>query len=237
MKPLVKMTKIELLVFSIMAIFSGLTIGIGGAASQLAISLFENAGKLIGACLFSLGIFAIVTFEMRLFTGMVADIPTMGIKNTWKLLICFLGNTIGVVIMAGILYFSPIADKIIPVAQNLISAKLYVENWAIKVLCSAIPCGALITFSVWSVKYAPKKGLSPTVGVLFPIIVFAFCGFDHSVANMLYLCFLGEFSWRVLGYICLGILGNIIGGVLLPLAVLVRNYAQNIQQEKNEEKK
>ena len=74
MKPLVKMSKTEFIVFCLMASCSGLMIGIGGAAALLASSLFGNAGKLIGACLFSLGIFAIVTFEMRLFTGMVADI-------------------------------------------------------------------------------------------------------------------------------------------------------------------
>ena len=47
--------------------------------------IFVPVMLLIGALLFSLGIFAIVTYEMRLFTGMVADIPEMKLKNIWKL--------------------------------------------------------------------------------------------------------------------------------------------------------
>lgn len=226
MKPLVKMTKTEITVFCLMAMCSGFMIGIGGAASLLANALYGNAGKLIGATLFSLGIFAIVTYEMRLFTGMVADIPSMGLKNTWRLPICFMGNIIGVAIIAVIIYFSPVSDKIVPVAKDLILGKLNAEYWPIKVFCSAFLCGGLITLSVWSVKYAPKKGLSPTVGVLFPIIVFAFCGFDHCVANMLYFYYLGEFSWRVIGYILLGVFGNIVGGVILPLISLLRSYSK-----------
>ena len=93
----------------------------------------------------------------------------------------------------------------------------------------------LITLSVWSVKYAPKKGLSATVGLTFPIIVFAFCGFDHSVANMLYFYYFGEVSLRVVGYITLSILGNIIGGVSLPLVVKLREFSVNRKKPKKEE--
>jgi formate/nitrite transporter FocA (FNT family) len=78
-----------------MAILSGIMIGIGGSASLLAGATLGSSGKLIGAFLFTLGIFAIVTFEMRLFTGMVADIPEMKLKNIWKLPICFLANIVG----------------------------------------------------------------------------------------------------------------------------------------------
>ena len=38
-------------------------------------------GRLIGSVLFSLGILAIVMFEMKLFTGLISDIPEMGAKN------------------------------------------------------------------------------------------------------------------------------------------------------------
>ena len=90
------MTKKELCVFSLMAVLSGFMIGIGGTASLLAISLFGNAGKLIGAVLFSLGIYAIVTYGMKLFTGMVADIPKMGVKGFWQLPLCFFGTSLAI---------------------------------------------------------------------------------------------------------------------------------------------
>lgn len=227
MKEFKKMTKTQLLVFILMAICSGTAIGIGATASLLANSLYGTWGKLIGAILFSIGIYAIVMYDMKLFTGMVAAMPKMGFKNySFRLPLCFLGNIIGVGAIAFLVYFSPVADKVVPQAVSLIGGKLYAENWALRTLCSSILCGALITISVWSVKYAPKKGLSSTLGVLFPIVVFAFCGFDHSVANMMYFYYLGEVSWRVAGYILISMAGNIIGGLILPLISVVRDHSK-----------
>ena len=228
-----EISKTDIAVFVLLAICSGLMIGVGATASLLSQTLYANWGKIIGAILFSLGIFAIVTFEMKLFTGMVADIPKMPRKNLWTLPVCFLGNAIGVAMIFFVVSFSPIASNTLPLGSTLILAKLNAENWAMASLCSSILCGMLITLSVWSVNYAPKKGLSTTVGVMFPIIFFAFCGFDHSVANMLYFYCLGEISWRVVGYIALSILGNIIGGTILPLIVKLREYS--IERKKTEE--
>ena len=151
----------------------------------------------------------------------------MGKSSIWKLPVCLLGNAIGVLLIAGMLYFSPIAEDIIPVAKNGILLKLNAEHWALKSFSSAIICGCLITLSVWAIHHTPRKGVSPTVGVLFPIIVFAFCGFDHCIANILYFSFLGEFSWRVIAYMLLVIFGNIVGGIILPLINLLRNHPKH----------
>ena len=85
MKNMQKITKAEFAYFVLMAFASGLVIGIGGVASLLANNIYGNAGRLIGAILFTVGIYAIVMYEMKLFTGMVASIPKMGIKNMWQL--------------------------------------------------------------------------------------------------------------------------------------------------------
>ena len=228
-------SKTDIAVFVLLAICSGLMIGLGGTASLLAQNLYGSWGKIIGATLFSLGIYAIVTFELKLFTGMVADIPKMPRKNLWMLPVCFIGNAIGVALIALVVSVSPVADATIPLGRTIIETKLAAENWAASSLSSSILCGMLITLSVWSVNYAPKKGLSATVGVMFPIIFFAFCGFDHSVANMLYFYYLGEISWKVVGYIALSILGNIIGGTLLPLIIKLREFSINRKKATAEE--
>ncbi len=212
--------------FSLMAVLSGFMIGIGGTASLLANHLFGAAGRLIGAVLFSLGIYAIVTYGMKLFTGMVADIPKIGLKGFWQLPLCFVCNILGVAIVALLVWQSPLADAVISTGRAIVQGKLAMEHWAIRSFCSAILCGWLITLSVWAPKYAPKKNLSASIEVLFPVVVFAFCGFDHSVANMLYFYFFGEISWRVLGYILASIAGNIVGGVLLPLVILLKEQAK-----------
>ncbi len=226
MKELIKMTKREVLAFVLMSVCSGLMIGIGGTASLIALNTFDKTGKLIGAALFSLGIFAIVTYEMKLFTGMVADIPKMGLKNTWRLPVCFVGNVVGVAFIALLVYYTPMSSAVVAQSETLVESKLGADKWALSAFCSSILCGALITLSVWSVKYSPKKGLDATLGVTFPIIVFAFCGFDHSVANVLYFCFSKSFSWQVVGYEAMCILGNILGGVILPCISLVREQSK-----------
>ncbi len=229
-----KLRKTDILVFILLAVCSGMMIGIGATASLLAQSLFDSWGKIIGAILFSLGIYAIVTFEMKLFTGMVADIPKMPKENLWMLPVCFIGNALGVGVIALVVSVSPVAESTMELGASVILAKLNADNWALGAISSAILCGMLITLSVWSVNYAPKKGLSATVGVMFPIIFFAFCGFDHSVANMLYFYYLGEFSWRVVGYILLAIFGNVIGGVILPLIVKLKEFSIERKKPKEE---
>ena len=226
MKEMVKMTKNEFFSFVIMSVLSGIMIGIGGSASLLALDTLAEWGKLVGALLFSLGIFAIVTYEMRLFTGMVADIPKMGIKNTWKLPICFLGNILGVGIVALLVYCTALREPLVRQSELISAKKLGAENWGLSAFCSAILCGALITLSVWSVKYSPRKGLDATLGVTFPIVVFAFCGFDHSVAHVFYFYLSGTFTWQVVWYELLCVLGNVVGGVILPLAHLFKEHSK-----------
>ena len=235
LKPFEKMTISEVIVFWLMAACSGVMIGVGGVASLMANALLGDMGRVVGAVFFSLGIYSIVAYEMKLFTGMVADIPYIGLKNCWKLPVCFLSNVTGVGLVALLAYYSPVAEIIVPKSQALIASKLALENWALSSFCSSILCGILITASVRSRHYATQKRLSVTLGVIFPIIVFAFCGFDHSVANMLHFFYLGEISWKVVGYIFLSILGNLLGGVTFPIFTLFRKWAEKDRAKKANE--
>ena len=213
----------EFLHFLFMTILSGGMIGICATSSLYANAIIEEGGKLIGAVLFSLGIFVILQYEMKLFTGLVSTIPSMKKRSVWKLPTCFIGNAIGVLIVYLLVSATPLSSSVLVTGKNLIALKLGAENWWLSSVASGVLCGILITLSVLSVHHAHKKGLSANVGVMFPIIVFAFCGFDHSVANMFYFYCLGEFSWRVIGYIALTIVGNVIGGVILPLVINLKD--------------
>ncbi|MBQ9728042.1 MAG: formate/nitrite transporter family protein [Clostridia bacterium] len=226
MKDFEKMTKTQFAVFCLLAVFSGIMIGIGGIASLVAISTMGEWGRLVGACLFSLAIFAIMAFEMKLFTGMVASIPAMSVKHLWQLVVCFLCNALGVLLVGAISEYTPFGGVAAENGAALIAGKLDLEKWPLVAVCSSMLCGVLITTSVRSPYHVVEKGLSATLGVVFPIIVFAFCGFDHSVANMLYFYYLGEFSWKIVAYVLLTIVGNVIGGVALPLVMMLREKAR-----------
>ncbi|MBO5889451.1 MAG: formate/nitrite transporter family protein [Clostridia bacterium] len=208
--------------FLFMTLLSGAMIGICATSSLTANSLSQD-GRIVGALLFSLGMFVILAFEMKLFTGLIPKIPHTSPKSFWQLPVCLVGNFIGVYIVYLLVSQTFFADKIIVMGSALIGNKLALDNWALSSLSSGILCGVLITLSVLSVDHSHKKGLSANVGVMFPIIVFVFCGFDYSIANMFYFYCLGEFSWKIIGYIALTILGNLIGGIILPLVLKLRD--------------
>ena len=208
--------------FLFMTFLSGAMIGICATSSLTANSLIDG-GRIVGSLLFSLGMFVILAFEMKLFTGLIPKIPHTNPKSYWQLPVCLIGNFVGVYIVFILVSQTLYADKIVLAGANLIGSKLNLENWGLSALSSGILCGILITLSILSVDHSHKKGLSANAGVMFPIIVFVFCGFDHSIANMFYFYCLKEFSLRVVGYISLTILGNLIGGIILPLVLKLRD--------------
>lgn len=230
-----KVKQREVIGFCLMALFAGITIGIGCTCFLLFTSLtvMPAFGKMCGGFLFALGIFAIISFEMKLFTGMVAGIPSMGKKDLWQLPVCFLCNALGVLLTATLIKFTAIGDTVVLLGAQAIDGKLNAEYWYINALISSIFCGILITMSILAPSYAKAKGLSATLGVVLPIIVFAFCGFDHSVANMFYFFSLGEVSWRVVGYILITIVGNILGGTAFPLVVNFKKRTQKYCEEED----
>lgn len=227
LKDFQKLTSKELLLFCLLSLCSGVMVGIAGVSSLWTISQYGSWGRLIGAILFTFAIYVIVMFGFRLFTGMIREIPTMGVKNYWQLAVCFLCNAVGAILVGWLSEYLIIGDSLVTIGSATIASKVYAENWAVQAFVSSAFCGVLIAISVKSVKRAPQKGVSATLGVIFPILIFAFCGFDHSVANTLYFFYLGEFSWRIIGYILLNILGNVVGGVLFTLPMLLKEKVEN----------
>ena len=55
------------------------------------------------------------------------------------------------------------------------------------------------------------------LAILFGVIVFILCGFEHCVANMYYFTVGGVWGWKAVAYLLLMTLGNAAGGVLIPL--------------------
>ena len=220
---------IEFILFSVLA---GMVIGLGGLANLLANNLQPGLeGRLSGGLLFALGIFAIISFEKRLFTGLACNLSTYKKENIWHLPVSFLANSVGVGITVFLARFTPIGDTMALQSTMVIQTKFAVDSWVLSALCSSMLCGILIALSIWSATYAPKKGLSATLGVMLPIVVFAFCGFDHSVANMIYFFYNGAISLEILCYILLTIMGNLIGCALMPLIIHYREKDKHANNE------
>ncbi|MBQ8425307.1 MAG: formate/nitrite transporter family protein [Clostridia bacterium] len=216
-----KMTKKDFIVFCVASVFGGIMVAIGGVGLLISMSKFEGAmGSLVGSIIFSLAMFVVTAFGLYLTTGLSTRILTMGIKNMWSLPVSLVFNVIGIGIVALLVRFSHV--DVINTATNVMNNKLCSQGWVLHSICSGILCGILIGLSVLLGKHSSKKNLSASVGVTFPIIVFVFCGFDNSLANVYYMFMCNNMTWSMVGYCFLSLFGNLLGGVLISIMPLIK---------------
>ena len=218
-----KMTKKDFIVFCVASVFGGIMVGVGGVGLLLSLAMVEGAmGKLVGAIVFSLAMFVVTTFGLYLITGLSTRILTMGVKNLWSLPVSLFFNLIGIAFAALLVEFSHSHGVVAAAAKALLSNKLCENGWALHSLCSGVLCGMLIGLSVFLSHYTSKKNLSATVGVVFPVFVFVFCGFDNSLANVFYILACGEITLQSVAYCFISLIGNLIGGVLVSVLPLIK---------------
>ena len=188
---------------------SGILISIGGCVLLAA----TKAGIMwAGALLFSLGLFAICEYGFNLYTGKVGYIAYHFRDRKYILnVLLILAVNLAVTFLMGCLVSVCLPD-IAEAARSSYAAKLSADpqKWAL----SSVLCGMLMFIAVdtW------KRGRS--VGVFLCVPAFIICGFDHSIANSFYNgAALGEqtFSLRNVLFVTTVILGNALGGMLLPL--------------------
>ena len=213
---------LKLIVFST---FAGICIGFAAALYLYALTfaptptLFE---KTLGAALFGFGLFFIIAMEYNLFTGMVAGLADMPPKDYIRLVVCYALNAIGVLVVCLLVLGmnNPVSEAVIGRAKTMIESKL--SNTLSGAFFSSVMCGMMITFAVKSHARAKEKGLSATLGVIFPVLLFSFMGFEHCVANQAYI-FLGLFGkadidlLRLLAFALITAVGNIVGGIFFPI--------------------
>lgn len=215
------MNKKDFLVFCIASIFGGIMVSIGGVGLLISMSAFEGAmGTLVGSIIFSLAMFVVTAFGLYLTTGLSTRILTMGWKNMWTLPVSLFFNVVGIAFTASLVRCSHV--QVIETANAVMVKKLCANGWGLHSICSGILCGMLIGLSVLLSKYSHKKNLSASVGVLFPIIVFVFCGFDNSLANVYYMFMCDKITFAMVGYCFLSLFGNLIGGVLVSIMPLIK---------------
>lgn len=196
-------------------------VGIGGVGLLISMTSFEGAmGQLVGAIIFSLAMFVVTIFGLYLVTGLSTSIITMRKKNFWVLPITFAFNVLGVAISACLVQFSHV--EVNEIATKVMDVKLCDDGWVLHAFCSGVLCGVLIGLSVFLSKYAAKKHLSATVGVIFPVFVFVFCGFDNSLANLFYTFLSEHISLAMIGYFFVSLLGNMVGGILVSLLPILK---------------
>lgn len=192
----------------IKSVLAGIMIGIGGTI-YLSID-----NKVVGASLFGIGLFMIVIYGFNLYTGKIGYlVDNFNFKYIKMLVITLIGNFIGTFFVGYILKFTRIYSLIHDKAKLLVNVKL--DDSLISILILAFFCGILMYLAVNT--YKENKDISKYLGVFLGVIVFILCGFEHCIANMYYFSVANIWSLNTLLYLLIMILGNSLGGMLIPL--------------------
>lgn len=174
--------------------------------------------KVIGASLFSIGLFGVLIYNLNLYTGKIGYLITnFNLKYIKELIITLIGNFIGACSVGFILRYTRIYDNIYEKALNLANIKL--SDSIISIFILSIFCGLLMYFAVNGFKKQTDFG--KYLVVYLGVAVFILCGFEHCIANMYYFSVADIWSLKTLGYTGIMVLGNSIGSFIIPLCNLV----------------
>lgn len=182
------------------SVFAGILIAIAGYGFL--------AGQAVGMFLFILGLSAVVSYKLKLFTGTVGFIEWGEIPN---LVIILLGNILGCWLVSLIAKVDTVLG-IQTAAQNVLQSRLQLGWLACGI--KAIGCGILMSAAVEFSRRGVDFGY--WVPLLFAVPLFIHCGFPHCVADAFYFLtcpnsVLMDSGWNLLAVYGSIVVGNSIG--------------------------
>ena len=194
----------------VLGVLGGMCIAIGGTA------FIASGGGIIGALMFVVGLFIILTFNFNLFTGKICYVLDKDKKFWLTILFTYLGNIIGAVLVGYLLHVTRLfsTETIMSFAEGVAQTKLQDSPLSLFVL--AIFCNILIYVAVEGFNNC-KNQIGKYLSLFFGVSVFVLCGFEHCIADMFYFSFAGVWSWKAVSYILIITAGNMVGGLLIPV--------------------
>lgn len=193
----------------ILAIVGGFAIGIGGV---IFLSL-EN--KMVGAFMFTVGLYTICAHGLNLFTGKIGYILENKSSYLIDLALIWLGNFIGTFISAQMVLQTRIA-KIQEVAQTICDVKCNDSYMSLFIL--AIFCGFLMFVAVDG-----YKRLQNPILLFICVATFILCGFEHCIADMFYFSLANMWNGNTVLMILIITLGNAVGSVFIPAIKFIKD--------------
>ena len=166
--------------------------------------VYLSVGGYVGALLFAVGLMTICWFKLELFTGKVGLAAT-GQIGWLDLLRIWCGNFVGTIIAAGFMIGTSRYPAIREAAAAIVD--LRVANGPIVNFFLGIFCGVLMFVAV--------TGYSESRNLLFtfvPVAVFILSGFNHCIADMMYL-HLGSSNWQDYLTLIPTTIGNAVGAI------------------------
>ena len=200
----------------IYAFLAGFCIGLGGTVFLRLKDAFTG-GNVIGALLFTVGLFTICTRGYHLFTGKACYLFDNKAAYIPYLILVWIGNLAGGTTLAVMELNTGIGAGLQETARGMIESKMASSPLSLFIL--GMLCNIFIYIAVNGYAKNPHecgKYLSLFLGVSCFILI----GSEHSVADMYYWAVSGIlFSQPAASIACLLIIsaGNVCGGVLFPL--------------------
>ena len=234
-----RMTRDIATVYIMRAAMAGFIIGVFYLANYAVISVFKDAGeniagigRVVGAVIFGFALAFIYYTKSELLTSnmMITTIAVyfkrMKLRQAAVILaLCYVGNFLGGLVIAVLVKGSSLMDgaagELIRHASDTKIA--YVTSGGegmLDLFVRAILCNVLINIAMLLV----YNGLVKTDGVKViamnvAVMLFAFLGFEHSVANTVLFTVVGLNGgvnvWGALGNVAIALVGNYVGGGLL----------------------
>ena len=189
------------------AILAGMSIGFGGAA------FLSVENRVVGAALFTIGLFCVCTFGFHLFTGKVCYVFQDDRRFALDLPIIWLGNVAGTGVTAlldSLTRNAAIREK----AMALCQVKL--DDSLLSLFVLGILCNIFIYIAVEGYQRNPHE-IGKYLSLFFGVMVFILTGTEHCVADMFYFWMAGAWCGRAILCVIVISLGNAVGGVLIPL--------------------
>ncbi|MBQ5951232.1 MAG: formate/nitrite transporter family protein [Lachnospiraceae bacterium] len=190
------------------AVLAGMAIALGGTV------FLSVENRIVGALLFTAGLFTVCTFGLNLFTGKICYVFERDADYAVDLPVIWLGNFAGAYLTALLESYTRMGPALAEKAQALTAVKLGDGLHSIFVL--AFFCNIMIFIAVDGFQKNPHE-LGKYLSLFFGIAVFILCGFEHCVANMYYFSIAGAWSGKAFLYLLVMTAGNAAGGVTIPL--------------------
>lgn len=187
----VQKTEYPVLKSLLLGIMGGMFVSFGCLGSIMAITNLGAMGKFVGAVMFPVGIMFVILVGGSLFTGnclvgMAYFTKQITFKAFMKdLALVWIGNLIGSVFSAFLMANGKILDAAAIATVSAIAAKKASFPF-FAAIASGFLCNILVAAAVWK-SYVAKDATGKIWACFFPVMIFAYLGFEHVVANMTYM--------------------------------------------------
>lgn len=172
--------------------------------------------KIIGSFMFGIGLFTIIHFGFWLYTGKVGYLLNNKLDYTLQVVVCFVGNFIGSLILSKLISLTSLGPTLKEVCTPLVETKLN-STWY-SILIMSMLCGVMIYLAVEGHKKC-EYTLGKVLFAFMPISLFILAGFEHVVANVTYFSYADVFSGKTFLYFIIMFFGNAIGSLLFDLGL------------------